>query len=259
MELAVVDVTDPASDEIFSIPEGALARGGLIPVRSGRHETPISLRVKRYHRNVVFANAGPGAPAVGADQGAGVGVAMQEVPPVTVDDRVDLSAAVVEVVANGQRQGAWLVSNAIEAPQPFTFGGRTYQLAMRTQRQYLPYALTLEKFRHDVYPGTDIPKNFSSLVRLKNPGTGEDRNVLIFMNQPLRYDGKAFYQASFGKNDTLSVLQVVSNPGWLLPYISTVLVTLGLLVHFGISLRRGVRRAGAATAAPGAVAGGMTS
>ncbi|HEY6101108.1 MAG TPA: hypothetical protein VIW03_16855, partial [Anaeromyxobacter sp.] len=75
-----------------------------------------------------------------------------------------------------------------------------------------------------------------------------------YMNQPLRYDGKAFYQASFGKNDTLSILQVVSNPGWLLPYVSTVLVTLGLLVHFAISLRRGVRRAGAtATAAARAV------
>ena len=44
------------------------------------------------------------------------------------------------------------------------------------------------------------------------------------MNQPLRYEGKAFYQASFGKGDTLSILQVVENPGWLLPYVSCVLV-----------------------------------
>jgi len=62
------------------------------------------------------------------------------------------------------------------------------------------------------------------------------------MNQPLRYDGKAFYQASFGKGDTLSILQVVENPGWLLPYISCVLVTLGLLIHFGITLRRFLKR-----------------
>ena len=65
------------------------------------------------------------------------------------------------------------------------------------------------------------------------------------MNQPLRYDHKAFYQASFGKNDTLSILQVVENPGWLIPYVSTVLVTIGLLVHFAISLRRGLRRSAA--------------
>ncbi len=62
------------------------------------------------------------------------------------------------------------------------------------------------------------------------------------MNQPLRYDGKAFYQASFGKGDTLSILQVVQNPGWLLPYISCVLVAIGLIVHFSIALRRGMRR-----------------
>ena len=59
---------------------------------------------------------------------------------------------------------------------------------------------------------------------------------------PARYEGRTFYQASFGKNDTLSILQVVENPGWLLPYISCVLVTLGLLVHFGIAMRRSTKR-----------------
>ncbi len=148
----------------------------------------------------------------------------------------------MEVLAAGRSLGTWLASNAVEQPQPFVVDGRTYTLALRSRREYLPYSLTLEEFRHDIYPGTDIPKNFSSLVRLQNAAKGEDRNVLIYMNQPLRYDGKAFYQASFGKGDTLSILQVVENPGWLIPYISTVLVTLGLLVHFGVSLRRGLRR-----------------
>jgi cytochrome c biogenesis protein ResB len=68
------------------------------------------------------------------------------------------------------------------------------------------------------------------------------------MNQPLRYDGKAFYQASFGKGDTLSILQVVDNPGWRLPYIACAMVALGLLVHFGMSMRRGVQKQTAALA-----------
>jgi hypothetical protein len=119
-------------------------------------------------------------------------------------------------------------------------------LALRERREYLPYALTLRQFKHDVYPGTDIPKNFSSLVRLVNPRTGEDRDVLIRMNQPLRYAGKTFYQASFGKGDQLSILQVVENPGWLLPYLACVLVGAGLLMHFGISLSRWARRQSAA-------------
>ena len=81
------------------------------------------------------------------------------------------------------------MSVALGAPQTFTHEGHTYALSMRLRRQYLPYAFTLKQFRHDVYPGTDIPKNFSSLVRLQNPARGEDRDVLIYMNQPLRYDG----------------------------------------------------------------------
>lgn len=245
VELAIVDVTDPAFDDVYGIPEVALARGGTVRVPG----TPIDVRVKRYHRNVQFSNAGPGTPGLDVDQGAGVGVAIHPIPPVTVDDRIDLSAAVVEIVAGGTGLGTWLASNAIETPQRFVHDGRSYELSLRSRRVYLPYTLTLEDFKHDVYPGTTIPKNFSSLVRLRHPDKGEDRNVLIYMNQPLRYDGKAFYQASFGKDDTLSILQVVENPGWLIPYLSTLLVTVGLLVHFAISLRRGVRRAGAASAA----------
>ena len=244
VELSVVDVTDPAFDDVYGVSETALARGGSIPVPG----TPVTLRVKRYHRNAHFGQPGPGNPPLEVTQGVGVGVALTPLPPVTVDDRIDQSAAVVEVVAGGRSLGTWLASNAVERPQTFTHEGRTYELSLRARREYLPYTLTLEDFKHDVYPGTTIPKNFSSLVRLRNPSRGEDRNVLIYMNQPLRYGGKAFYQASFGKDDTLSILQVVENPGWLIPYVSTVLVTLGLLVHFAIGLRRGVRRAGAAPA-----------
>jgi len=114
-------------------------------------------------------------------------------------------------------------------------------MSMQHRRDYLPYALTLKEFRHDVYPGTDIPKNFSSLVHVSHPAKGEERDVLISMNQPLRYEGRTFYQASFGKEGKLSVLQVVQNPGWTLPYISCGLITLGLLLHFGLTLRRSLQ------------------
>jgi hypothetical protein len=242
VELAIVDTTDPAFDDVYGISEAALGRGGVVAVKG----TPLSVRIVRYERNVQFVRRPPALQPI-ATQGVGTDVAVVPLPPVTSDEQEDQSAAVVEVLAGGGRSlGTWLASNAIQASQKFEHEGRTFTIALRPRREYLPYSLTLQKFRHDVYAGTTIPKNFSSLVRLQNPARSENREVLIYMNQPLRYDGKAFYQASFGKNDTLSILQVVSNPGWILPYLSTVLVTLGLLVHFGISLRRGVRRAASA-------------
>jgi cytochrome c biogenesis protein ResB len=80
--------------------------------------------------------------------------------------------------------------------------------------------------------GTEIPKNFSSRVRLKNPDSGEDREVLIYMNNPLRYGGETYYQGGFEPGDTVSILQVVRNPSWLTPYIACVLVSIGLVVQF---------------------------
>ncbi|BDG01122.1 cytochrome c biogenesis protein ResB [Anaeromyxobacter oryzae] len=237
-ELAIVDTTDPAADDVYSIPESLLAHAGQIPIPG----TPVTLNVRRYYRNASIAMRQPTDPPALVTAGTFTNVTVREAPPVSRDEEMNATTALVEPMAGGRSYGTWLVSAQLGAPQSFTHEGRTYQLAIRPRRIYLPYTVTLKKFRHDVYPGTSIPKNFSSLVHLSNPAKGEERDVLIFMNQPLRYDGKAFYQASFGKNDTLSILQVVQNPGWLLPYVSCVLVTIGLLVHFAITLRRSVRR-----------------
>jgi hypothetical protein len=56
------------------------------------------------------------------------------------------------------------------------------------------------------------------------------------MNNPLRYAGLTFYQAGFENDDRTTVLQVVRNPSWFMPYLSCALMTLGLAVQFGIHL-----------------------
>lgn len=244
LELAVVDTTDPTFDDVFGVPDSLLARASAVELPG----TPVTLHVKRFVRNCQLLRLPPGGRTM-ATMGVGTEVSVIEEPAVTRDDQRNTSAVFVEPMAGGKSYGTWLVSNELGAPQSFIHEGRTYVMSMRQRRQYLPYAITLKEFSHDVYAGTGIPKNFSSLVHISNKATAEERDVLIFMNQPLRYAGKAFYQASFGKNDTLSVLQVVENPGWLLPYISCSLVMLGLLIHFGLSLQRSVRRQQAMAAA----------
>jgi len=241
MELALVDTTDPAHDEVYGIPESRLAASKVIEVAG----TPISIRVKGFFQNAELTRREQGQGASPADRGVGADVGVRQLPPVSGDNEIDLRAAYVEPIANGRSYGTWLVSNGLGAPQSFLHEGRTWTLSMRRRREYLAYTLRLKQFRHDRYPGTDIPKNFSSLVQIDNPARGEQRDVLISMNQPLRYGGKAFYQASFGKNDTLSVLQVVENPGWLLPYVSCILVGAGLILHFMLALFRSLKRTGA--------------
>jgi hypothetical protein len=193
--------------------------------------------VRKYFRNSQLAQlnqSSSGVPA--ATQGAGQSVTATEVPPVTTTDRRNVPAAVVELFNGSKSLGTWLVSEYLGQPQPLVNEGRTYELTMRPRREYKPFSLTLLDFKHDVYPGTQIPKNFSSLVRLQRPSTGEDRKVLIYMNTPLRYAGLTFYQASYDPDNKGSIFQVVRNPSRLIPYISCVLVATGLVVQFLIHL-----------------------
>ncbi|MDD5304029.1 MAG: cytochrome c biogenesis protein ResB [Elusimicrobia bacterium] len=233
MELAVSDVTDKDADDVRSIPASLVKARGEVSDPS----LPFALRVHAFYDNAELRMRGSEDPPAEATAGVGAGILVRPAARASGEEQ-DMPAALIEPVRDGRSFGTFLLSPALGAPQEFTQDGRRWSLSLRPRRYYMPFSLTLKDFRHDVYPGTDIPKNFSSLVRLLDPRGGDDRDVLIYMNAPLRHGGLTFYQASFGKNNTLSVLQVVRNPSWTLPYISCLLVALGLLWHFGLMLRR---------------------
>ena len=234
MEVAVIEDTDKEFNDEVAVPDSLMKTRREISDAS----LPFTLRVHAYHENASLSMRGAGAPSL-VTAGVGSGMAFAPLPPVTADGEQNTAVAVVEpMLKNGTSLGVFLLSNGLGAPQGFISEGRSWKLALRLRQYRHPFSLTLKDFKHDRYPGTEIPKNFSSLVRLKDPRAGDDRDVLIYMNSPLRHGGLTFYQASFGKNDTLSVLQVVRNPAWTLPYVSCLLVALGLLWHFGVMLKK---------------------
>ena len=228
-ELAVFDTTDPDSDKVVAIPCSLLVRRGEV----SDPEMPFTVRVKTFYANSQLAQQSqPGYAPAKPTSGLGADIWWREVARETEMNRMDMPSALVEIVTSQGSLGKFLVSAWLDRPQSFTFNHRKYELLLRQERYYLPFSLHLIEFRHDKYPGTDIPKNFSSRVRLQNLFNHEDREVLIFMNNPLRYQGETFYQASFDPDDHGSILQVVHNPSWLTPYLSCVLVAAGLLVQF---------------------------
>lgn len=239
-ELAILDTTGPEFDEVVAIPEAVLADGGSIQ----HPKLPFQIRIRDYHPNAALQmrDQVPGAAPSPATAGIGPRVAVTPLRLTYKQDERNAPAAHIEFVGPEGTLGTWLVSPLLSAPQKFDYAGRTWELTLRFKRYYHPFAITLLDFSHDKYPGTDIPKNFSSRIRLKTDDGRGDREVLIYMNNPLRHAGLTFYQASFEKGDTVSILQVVRNPGWVLPYVSCVMMGLGLLVQFGIHLFGFVRK-----------------
>ncbi len=227
-ELAVIDVSPAEHDEVHVLPSALLAREDTLAPAG----LPFAVTVKRFFPNAELKAGGASV----ATRGVGLRVSVEDSPVATADDESNNVSALIELKTETENLGTWLVSTGLGAPQTVVSGGREFRLEMRARRYYHPFTLHLKDFRHDVYPGTDIPKNFSSLLRLVDPSQGEDRDVLVYMNNPLRYRGLTFFQASFGKEDTLSVLQVVRNPVWVAPYLACILVTLGLAIQFGMHL-----------------------
>jgi hypothetical protein len=158
-------------------------------------------------------------------------------------EKVDMPAAYVAVKdRSGNDLGTFLLSVDWFDPQTVTVDGKEYDLYLRFKRSYRDYAIRLDQFIHSKFVGTNTPKDFRSKVSVFEGERDKAAfNTDIYMNHPLRYRGETFYQASFLPGDQGTVLQVVRNPGWLLPYISCVVVGVGMLVHFGLHLGRFIK------------------
>lgn len=122
-------------------------------------------------------------------------------------------------------------------PQIITINNQSYALLIRPQRTYLPFEIELVDFNKIMHPGTTIPKSFSSEVYLIE--NQNSRRILIEMNAPLRHNGYTLYQASYAElnnGQEATVLAVVKNYGRLFPYISSIIMCIGVLLQMIIRI-----------------------
>ena len=235
-ELVFIDRSHPVHDSVHAIPASLLKPGKRIDVPN----TPLSIRTVRYHGNAEIGRATSGSPAESiATRGAAVrmGIIVNPKPETYSEDEINTVTAFVEVIKGEDSLGTWLVSNVMDErfpPQMVDAGDRSFEIALRFTRHYYPFEIELIDFKHEKYPGTEVPFNFSSEVKVTHQDSTKNQKALIYMNHPLRYEGLTFFQASFANQDKTSIFQVVRNPGWLLPYLSVLLMGLGMCAQFGM-------------------------
>ena len=225
---------DRVRETVF--PASMLRKGTIL----NHPNLPFDLSIEEFFKNTrLTLRRGMGGGEAGpVDRGWGQRIRAESIRQTFKMNEQNLLTAYMNVMYNEESIGTWMVTNAVPDPQHFQVEERGFSFALRRTRYYMPFSLTLNDFTHDRYPGTNIPKNFSSLVEIGHPEYHTEREALIYMNNPLRYRGKTFFQQGFDNDDTTSILQVVQNPGWLLPYVSCTLVGLGLFWHFTLHLLR---------------------
>ena len=263
LELAVVDRSDPEEDAVVVVPGSMLDEDGTVV----RHESlPFDVEVVRYYRNSEPRRLKPDEEPL-ATAGTGTKWTAEERRPGTGTDaggKVDLSAAWIRLTdsASGADLGTYMVSlfqAAQDVSEKVTVDGKTYDVSLRFKRLYKPYTMTLEDVRKDDYVGTDTPRNYSSDVTMVSEEHGIDSKFHIWMNNPLRALGETFYQSNYfrepGTGVESTTLAVVTNTGWMIPYVSCMIVAVGMLAQFLLTLLRFVKRQAPVPALAGAAAG----
>ena len=246
-ELVIKDVTDSKVDGIVSIPIDLIDKK---PSSLQHPRLPFRVETRAFYPNAAIVEGSrltETSPEMIFNRGLGFekDFVVWDRPMTYMQDELNVTTAIVDLVGTDGSLGIWLVSNVFDETFPaqrFSYEDRDYEIVLRIKRTYLPYKIELIDFSHDRYMGTDIPKNFSSKVRIINSQATEDRQTLIYMNNPLRYKGRTFFQAAFDQQtEKSSMFQVVNNPGWLIPYISCGMIALGLIYQFGFRFIRSSR------------------
>lgn len=237
------------------LPEGKV-KEHLIPgerfMRLGKQRTatftspelPFEVTVSRVLQNARAVAAGrfanPDNPVVD-------GVFLQELTA-SASNEVNMLGLYATFVGKTERtrEEAILTGDAF-VPYVLELGGKAFGVDLRKKRYRMPFAVRLDRFVHELHPRTMQDKSFESYVTQVMGGT--ERKVHIEMNSPLRHDGLVLFQSGWGPQDTegsggryYSVFAVVRNPSDQWPLISCLVITLGLLVHFGMKLGRYVAR-----------------
>jgi hypothetical protein len=254
VELAFIDVTDPDTEQVVSLPQELLEKGGIHYSK----DLPFKVRVLEFGPNCEFNTLPPAQKKTGPSGTVNRGVIeatnlqIRPKPEDFSSEGMNFGYVVFEVLDGAESMGIWA---AISHPagnhwwaqinpkmgdlafQPIRTQGRLWGATLRPEREYLPYSIELLGIANEFYQGTDIPFNFESEIVL-NMEQNQTRRALVYMNTPLRHEGKTFYQYQMNKAADYTVFQVVRNPSWLVPYIACILVSIGLLWQFSFHLAR---------------------
>lgn len=263
-ELAIIDSSDKEVDDVVVIPMWVKGRESKF-LKSGSqisHEgLPFDLEIVDYYKNSSLLDVKPGKKNK-ANKGKGletIAVEAKQGSGADSSGEVDMGSAYIRFLEKGSSKeiGTYMVSQIVLTGRSgtiFSFddvipaGDKQYKAELRFKRSYKDYSMRLVDVRKDDYIGTNTPRNYSSDLQLVDASRSENRDIKIWMNNPLRYAGETFYQSGYHQDERTgaetTTLQVVRNTGWMIPYVSCVIVGIGLLAHFPAIMFRFLRRIG---------------
>jgi cytochrome c-type biogenesis protein CcsB len=135
------------------------------------------------------------------------------VKPVHVDPKqqeTEQNAMIFHVFAGDKPVAItlWDKKNEYQSTGTASVNGKNVEMFYGSRITSLPFALKLNKFIFERYPGSNSPSGYKSDVVLIDKASGTEKNFMIFMNNILKYKGYRFYQSSFDQDEQGTVLSI---------------------------------------------------
>ena len=116
-------------------------------------------------------------------------------------------------------------------PEAIQIKNQTFSMSYGSIYKELPFALKLNDFIVDRYPGSNSPSWFESKVVLIDVQNNLAVDKRIYMNNILKYKGYRFYQSSYDPSEKGTVLSVNRDwAGTLVTYAGYLLMAIGMLL-----------------------------
>ena len=147
-------------------------------------------------------------------------------------EQAKMGLLTVDVTLNGKKETIRLpgLSGQLGVPRDLIFDKYTVTLEYGSKFIDLPFAIRLNEFQLERYPGSMAPSSYASEVTvIKDDKTYDYR---IFMNRTLNEGNFLFFQSSYFPDETGTVLSVNNDPGKWPTYFGYFLLTLGLFLNF---------------------------
>jgi len=132
------------------------------------------------------------------------------------------------------------------ALDPYVVSGSTTNWFRLQKKHYqLPLLVQLNDFIRTEHPNSAMDKEYIARITVRGLGENEgfEQDASVEMNKPYRHRGWTFYQSSFNQAlPDYTQLTARYTTGRILPYISTIVVFLGLAIHFLLVLSDNSKR-----------------
>jgi cytochrome c-type biogenesis protein CcsB len=143
-----------------------------------------------------------------------------------------MAAVQLDITVNGTTQQTLVYGNKGLPGRPahLQFEELFVSAAYGAKEITVPFAIKLNDFILEKYPGTNSASSYASEVTVIDPRDNTTLDYRIYMNNILDYDGYRFFQSSFDKDEKGTYLSVNSDFwGTIISYIGYAILTLGMI------------------------------